>query len=400
MKQLISTFLLMLLAQGSPAVTSRDVKFKSKTFENSESKVESTFQSRFKSFSKVAQGQDRGGGNSLVCQDQSGKESSELLDFAEARTLKRNRILNFDKSLNYKNILSQVIERVRKVSPAFATDLEIEWENFDQEVLFLDESAFTTVNDSNHLSVPHNCVVVQTAIQKDVKFPSDKRFFVNQNIWQTLPALDQAGLVAHEIIYSLLRKGPYPIATSEGARYINSWIFSEEFQEVDKLKFATILLSGGFRSVKLDEVQFYPPSFESTGWLYRLGSEKYQPVKMKDVATLGAIQLDHKTGGLKAILKESALNLQGQKILVRFAEFHKSGEIRALAVLEESSKTVRSCWIRIGPNKSIQITEPLDATYLYDITSDPVFLSSESCQDEAKTEEFDKIKAILFSSLE
>lgn len=341
-----------------------------------------------------------GGGNSIVCSSTNGKETSELLDFVEARTLKRNNILKVNKSVPYKTILERVIARVNEISPGFAADLQQELEIFEQDVMFIDNSQFMTVADSNHISVPDNCIVMQTAIQRERKFPSDKKFFVNQEVWQTLPELDKAGLVSHEIIYSLIRKGSNPVSTSEGARYVNSWIFSEEFAQVGKLQFATFLLNAGFQSVKLDQADYYPSTYVSTGWIYRTNYEKLQPVKLDNASTLGNIQLDPRTGTLKALLRDSALKLRDIKLFVRYAEFLKTGEIYALAVVEESRSQVKSCWIRIKADKSFEYTKALDKPELYSITNDPVFLSAESCSTDEKTKRFETIKASLFSVLD
>lgn len=341
-----------------------------------------------------------GGGNTIICISPNGNETSELLDFVEARTLRRNNILKVNKSVPYKNILEQVITRVQEISPGFAADLRQELGSFEQDVMFIDNSQFITVADSNHISVPENCVVMQTAIQRERKFPSDKKFFVNQDVWQTLPELDKAGLVSHEIVYSILRKGINPVSTSEGARYLNSWIFSEEFAQIDKLQFATLLFNAGFQSVKIDQADYYPSTYTSTGWIYRTSYEKFQPVKLDNASTLGNIQLDPRTGTLRALLRDSALKLRDKKVFVRYAEFLKTGEIYALAVVGEKQNQVKSCWIKIKADKSFEYTKALDKPELYSITNESVFLSAESCSTEEKTKRFEAIKTTLFSILD
>lgn len=353
----------------------------------------------FLTTTKSMGGVNGGGGNSVICTDPNGAKSVALLDFVEAKTLRRNHIAIYDKKYSYTDILKDRFMAVQKISPTFEKTLVSEFSKFQNEALFLKDAELNIVNDSNHVSVPHGCVVVQTVIQKEKRSPGDKKFFINENVWNLLPEFDKAGLVLHEIIYSLLRAETYAPETSESTRFLNSWIFSDEFKGIDKLRFAAFLFSAGFNYITIDQTTFDTRSFAATGWLFKLSGE--QPVVLSNIATTGNINFSPENGVLRAVSGNAALKLGEDRLFVQYAQFSENDELYALAVVEEFKTTAKSCWIKITKNNLIAHISPSEIPNiprLQPITDNPKY-PTQGCVVETKTTKYEEIKMKLFSAL-
>jgi hypothetical protein len=201
-------------------------------------------------------GQEVGnGGDAVVCRDAGGAvTSAELLDYYEAREL-RGIIKDLgppDLAIDAKVAL--VLDRVARLSPKRAAHYRHQAGEFMSEARFLSGVDLVEVPDSDHLAFPHGCRVEQLAIQKQPEFAEDKRYTINQDIWDKLDGDSRAGLILHEIIY---REAFEQGATdSVGARYLHSRLAEASGATLTQPEFVSILNEAHFKFTDIDGWDF------------------------------------------------------------------------------------------------------------------------------------------------
>lgn len=161
------------------------------------------------------------GGGVVVCRDGQGKIlSAEILDFYEARELRHMQHDFGPATSTYMEKVKYVLERRRQVAPVRT----IQWgkwaDSFESESTRLSNVELELINDSLIQAWPRGCKIEQIVIQHVPKFPEDRRYIVNQDLWLALNEENKAGLILHEVIYreAIL----YGHEDSVATRYVSS----------------------------------------------------------------------------------------------------------------------------------------------------------------------------------
>jgi hypothetical protein len=177
------------------------------------------------------------GGEVVVCPGE-----VQLLDFFEA---------NIDLEVEEKDeikIANAILSKLEHFSPKRFSDYKKNLSHFLSEVKFVDETEIGPISDSGPITrtIPINCHLAQIVIQKKIVFGNEKRYLINQSLWNQLSSIHRAGLILHELIYRELQS-----EDSHSIRIFNSWLFSSIDQEIDPGLFYTKFKRGGFKWVDL-----------------------------------------------------------------------------------------------------------------------------------------------------
>jgi hypothetical protein len=141
------------------------------------------------------------GGDVIYCPTPSADQKPiELLDMFESRVLKGNVISLGDTDWSDEQRIHFVIQRLKRVDRQRASVYEAHALNF------LEESEFTSkelpdIPDSFHIALPKGCKIRQIVIQAKDPAPGQKRFLINQILWNQLDSQGRVALIFHEIIY-------------------------------------------------------------------------------------------------------------------------------------------------------------------------------------------------------
>lgn len=168
------------------------------------------------------------GGGLVVCReaDQSIR-SVELLDYYEARTQRGFQLELSKLSGHWKAQTQQLIDRLQKVSP-LRVQIYSDWlKTVDAEILFLADAKFSTIPDTGHVAVPQGCSFEQGAVQIAPRFQGDKRYFINDDLWQKMNSSQRAGLIMHEFLYREAMS--YGHTDSISVRYLSGYIANDRF---------------------------------------------------------------------------------------------------------------------------------------------------------------------------
>jgi hypothetical protein len=171
------------------------------------------------------------GGDAVVCRDSKGAIlSAQLADYYEAKTVHD---LNIDlgTAKTWQERVEVAAKRLGRLDPVFADVLRKLAVEFNSESRWVNGSDFPHIDDTGGLPAPYGCKIEQVAIQKAPQFPEDKRFLVNQDIWNKFDPSSQAGLFLHEAIYR--EELDYFAQESVGTRYFNSLISSQAFLQMN-----------------------------------------------------------------------------------------------------------------------------------------------------------------------
>lgn len=195
------------------------------------------------------------GGGAVVCRDAQGKiKSAQVLDYYEGEKLRGIKASLGSPKLSYQKKVELALNRLQSMSPTRARAYKEQFKNFSYESALVKNVQFTEIEDAAFLFFPKGCQVEQVAIQKIPIFPEDKRFYIQEEIWNAMNNDHKAGLVLHEIIYREALK--YGHVNSTRARYFNSWISSATFQDLTFLKFVQILNFSDLPQIDIDGFQF------------------------------------------------------------------------------------------------------------------------------------------------
>lgn len=161
------------------------------------------------------------GGNVVVC-----KDSVEVLDFYEASTTIKFPVNS--QHLDYQAIAEDVFKRLKSVSPKLSTQYLERLKTIVTEIEFKEGVALTDVKDSLHTFKPEdrNCEVKQIAIRKEEIGPKEKRFVIDQKLWNRLDSRNKSALIVHEIVYEHLNK--LGDTTSVKARKLVVYLYDDQ----------------------------------------------------------------------------------------------------------------------------------------------------------------------------
>jgi hypothetical protein len=187
------------------------------------------------------------GGDAVVCRWGNGLiRTVETLDLYEARIQRDIRARVPSQLDSAEDILQFVLDRFAKVDPERAASYRKTAADFAQNAHFSNE-VLVDIPDHGVLLLQPGCAIEQFAIQRPMRFPEDKTYLVQNQLWLHLVNkknhLQRAAIILHEVIYTeFLAHGH---TTSEAARYFNSALFAGTFNNYSPEAYRTLVTSLG-----------------------------------------------------------------------------------------------------------------------------------------------------------
>ena len=175
------------------------------------------------------------GGNVLICPDQ-----LTLLDFYEAESLRNISITAGDIHKSLEENIQIILNQVELQDPQRAEKYKLQWQSFFSETVFITNTNLGTIDDSDHVFIPQNCHIQQTAIKLIQRFPEDPKYVIDQDTWEKMDSVQKAGLIMHEFIYAEMNQ-----TTSQKARYMNSLLWSDLWAKMTADEYQNLLREVG-----------------------------------------------------------------------------------------------------------------------------------------------------------
>jgi hypothetical protein len=185
------------------------------------------------------------GGIGVECFDHNGVSTSlEILDFLDGRVLWEHTHVLGPKNAPFEEKRRKVLQRAFTRDPGRAVLVAESTRRFFENTRFLRNVELTSTQDDNNLFLPLNCKKVQLVIQREPRFPGERRFVVDQNKWELLDDENQLALILHEVIYQ--EALAFGQKDSSSTRYITSLWSSDNFRTTSSADYADILRRTGF----------------------------------------------------------------------------------------------------------------------------------------------------------
>lgn len=201
------------------------------------------------------------GGDAIVCRDDSGNIlRAEALDLYEAREVLE---LKIDAGLPAPSIIDAV-QKVFERIPDFDTTRKKnyrKWANeFESEASRLKNVHLVDVPDSNHVAIPKGCAIEQLVVQVSTPLQHQKRYVINQDIWERLDDASKVTMTIHEIVYrEAIQLGHL---NSINSRYLTGRLLGEDFSGISTKDYARLLSEAGFLVEEVCEDVDYIDSFK------------------------------------------------------------------------------------------------------------------------------------------
>lgn len=179
--------------------------------------------------SSASFGQDRlangngvgNGGDVVTC-----KNSIEILDFTEAKILKRFKLIESPQSIKFLEVAKLRLLKLKPLDSRLFNQYDKVLRMIESRWKLIDNASFRDVPDSFEIALPEGCHLEQLAIQQEIE--GKTQIHISKKLWDQLNPLNQAGLLLHEIIYE------HFIALGEKnsikARKFNAFLFSKEIE--------------------------------------------------------------------------------------------------------------------------------------------------------------------------
>lgn len=187
------------------------------------------------------------GGDAMVCKLNDNSVSVQLFDFFEYQN--QHSMAIEERAGDYKAISLSILEQLRKHDVKLAKLLSNRVETFIGNTQFVAGANLKNIKDSNNLITSPNkdCQIEQIAILKKAVLANEKKFLINNTLWEKLSETNKSGLILHELIYEYF--SDLGEKNSVNARALNSFLFSE--------KFAGITTDGYWEYIKSMKVPHY-----------------------------------------------------------------------------------------------------------------------------------------------
>lgn len=184
------------------------------------------------------------GGHILNCNSEAGK-SYDLLDMYEA-THRYHYDLEFAPSGDEFQRAQKIIDRLKIINPT-RHQMYSQWlASFPSETAFIENMKIVDVADLGVVFIPKNCRVRQMIMQVEPLRPQDKRYTIDQSLWQRLDINQRAASIVHELIYreaiSLENQHPH----SEFVRSLNGFMHSSQMPSVHLREWLFLVRELGF----------------------------------------------------------------------------------------------------------------------------------------------------------
>jgi hypothetical protein len=185
------------------------------------------------------------GGKAVVCRRNSGQiASSLLLDFYESEVLYHLRPSFISGS--YLEKARAAISSLRNIDNHRHEFLQSLLTAFVANTRFVKSPLIDTPDSDHIVAAPQGCSIEQAAIQIKPSFPQDKRYTINEEIWNSLDEDHRAGLVLHEIIYfEAIARGH---RNSIAVRYYNAHLSGDRFKEMSEEDYAKLISTTNLRT--------------------------------------------------------------------------------------------------------------------------------------------------------
>ncbi len=197
------------------------------------------------SFAKV-RGEVGNGSGSIICLKPSGEiRKVRLLDYYVGETL----MPDLKRELTGKDAYEMVASALARTQPVDRDRAERYFKHlkeFKDEMQMLTNMHLPSTQDWGLVPLENGCRIEQLAIQRKPIFPSEKRYLINQDLWNQLPDEDRAGLILHEIIYrEAIELGH---KDSIKTRYLNIFLSSSEMNLISKSNYDNRVKGLGFNT--------------------------------------------------------------------------------------------------------------------------------------------------------
>lgn len=189
------------------------------------------------------------GGNSIICDNPLENKFYDTYEaefryglnpiFPETELACSDERSCLDQSINTVSIL---IDRLPRYYVNLKEFLYSKLAIFVEEANFLDNIILLPVDDIGTAFIPKGCQIHQTVIQKEPKYQSDKRYMISNDQWKKLSPNQQAAGILHELLYYYAITMGGSLQSSEGIRFFNSLILSNEIKNFSKKEYAHLYL--------------------------------------------------------------------------------------------------------------------------------------------------------------
>lgn len=178
------------------------------------------------------------GGKGVVCRDKQNQiKSVQLLDFYEASVLGRGMPRYSGK--DYSEMATNAIDRLKTIDPQKFILYRSEWMGFENNRAFIRAPIIETPDSDHIIAPPPGCTIEQLAIQITPAFPQDRRYNINEMLWQKMSETNRAGLILHEIIFrEAIARGH---KNSIAVRYLNAVIASGEIARLSAVEYGNMI---------------------------------------------------------------------------------------------------------------------------------------------------------------
>jgi len=191
-------------------------------------------------------GDERGnGGDAVVCRNADGAiVSAEALDHYEARTQLGIEIDAGFPANSITEAVQHVLDRIPDFDITRKSNYQVWANEFFDDANFLDGINLVDIPDSDHIAIPSGCEIEQLVIQRLTSLPRQKRYTINQDIWEHLDDSSKVAMVIHEIIYrDALQLGHL---NSINTRYVAARLLELAFSDISIADYGSMMDQAGF----------------------------------------------------------------------------------------------------------------------------------------------------------
>jgi hypothetical protein len=177
-----------------------------------------------------------GGGYIIVCKDpETGVESSELLDYFEARyTMRDFKLMDISKVAGktpFEKARNLVHSRLHNWTPQLTKKIVDILTAFEKEEMnFIKRGVITDIDDAQTSIDPDsNCYKLQIAVQFKTPAPRQYRVLVDSKAWDQINEQTKIGLLIHEALYTVALEQGH--TNSNKVRAINATLAMEDYDD-------------------------------------------------------------------------------------------------------------------------------------------------------------------------
>lgn len=174
------------------------------------------------------------GGKGVECETPQGR-TLELLDFYEANHLATPLIQDLGPvDATEAERFEYVMHRLALLDIERADFYRSLYASFSDHALFV-EGPLEDIPDTGIVQIPSNCKLKQMAIRRKPLFPKDKRYIIDQGLWNRLLPDQRLGLKLHEFVYG--EAADLGQKNSKKARVFTGYLASNAFSNMDQDKY-------------------------------------------------------------------------------------------------------------------------------------------------------------------